>query len=232
MSNVLEVSMRRSVMVTIAATILAAMNLAPTVPAIEEKPGSGYERDYLQIRIAADEIVAVRNRLPAVAVELEFDERVLIDRIRGRVGAVLTNLRFLAISTQSPDWLELRLDIKEAFSGVVTVSQRMGLLLTADRAVGFDEGSRALVTYAIPLGEEVRGREAAFDVVAFATARRAVVLARGDDRFRAVEFEVAETFRSLAVTTGLVAVETSKRLLAFRTSSRTWSTRPLQPTEY
>jgi hypothetical protein len=209
-----------------------AVNLSQTVPAIEEKTGSGSETAYLQIRIAADEIVAVRNRLPAAAVELEFDESVLIDRIRGRVGAVLTNLRFLAISTRSPDWLELVLDIKEAFSGTVNLSERMGLLLTADRATGFDEGARALVTYDMPLGEEVRARDTARDVVAFATARRAVVMVRGDGRFRSIEFEVAETFRGLAVTTGLVSVETSERLLTFKTSSKTWSTRPLQSIEY
>lgn len=221
--------MRRAVMSILAGMILAAMSLSQTVPALEEKPGSGYERDYLQIRIAADEIVAVRNRLPTVAVELEFDERVLIDRIRGRVGAVLTNLRFLAISTQSPDWLELPLDIKEAFSGTVTLSKRMGLLLTSDRAAGFDDGARTLVTYDIPLGEEVRARGAARDVAAFATARQAVVLVRGDESFRSIEFEVAETFRTLTATAGLVTVETSERLLTFQTSSKTWSTRPLRP---
>lgn len=220
--------MRRLVMCTLAGMILA-MNLSQTAPAFEEKPGSGYETDYLQIRIAADEIVAVRNRLPAAAVGLEFDERVLIDRIRGRVGAVLTNLRFLAISTRSQNWLELPLDIKEAFSGTVTLSKRMGLLLTADRAAGFDDGARALVTYDIPLGEEVRARDAARDVVAFATASRAVVLARGDGRFRSIELEVAEIFRGLTVTAGLVSVETSERLLTFQTSSKTWSTRPLRP---
>jgi len=223
--------MQRLAVWMLALGILAG--LATGAVALREYPGSDddYGPDYLHIRTTDGAVVAIRNRRPPLTVNLAVNEQVLAVRTEGRIGAVLTDQRFLAVSIRSPQWVEQGLEIKEGFRGELRLSQEIALLVTPQRAVVFELESSAMAAYDLPLGEVPVALEAGSKAAAFATATRTVVFDRGSGNFRELEFEVGEDFRSLRVGAGVVSLETSKRLLTFRASSGRWTARPLSPLE-
>jgi hypothetical protein len=147
-------------------------------------------------------------------------------RSAGYVGGVLTTDRFLAISTRSQDWLEQDLEPDEAYSGSISLSENMVLLLTQQRAVAFDGRNDVMADFDMPLGEYVIAKEVGYRAAAIVTGQRAVAYGQGHQNFSVVEFDPSESFRRLYISFGVVTVETSNRLLTFDASTGRWSTRP------
>ncbi|MBW1899418.1 MAG: hypothetical protein JRI61_10210 [Deltaproteobacteria bacterium] len=97
--------------------------------------------DLIYIAKSKNKIIAVIEGGNKISLGLQAKEKVLWRGSNGYLGALLTNHRFLVISTSSNAWQVLHLKTDESEKGVASLSPYIALLVTDDRAIGFDAAS-------------------------------------------------------------------------------------------
>ncbi|HKJ98127.1 MAG TPA: hypothetical protein VJ959_04335 [Desulfotignum sp.] len=189
-----------------------------------------YEEDlyeeYLQLQRNENRILAFSGRKPSVAVDLEIGEKVRLSEEKGHVGAVLTNKRFLAISSMSGKWVSEPLISGEVNTAGLTVGEKVAMVVTDRRIIGFTPMKEGFIAYDLPIGTEVRARDAGENFAIVAMSERAVGLSSETGNFRDIEFDIGESFTFLEMATTLALVHTEDNIYAYRGASGTWSIRP------
>jgi hypothetical protein len=97
--------------------------------------------DLIDIAESKGKIIAIIEGSKTVTFNLRPNEKVLWSDSRGYLGAFLTDQNFFVISTSLNAWQALPLSLGESGKGFASLSEYIALLVTKDRAVGFDATS-------------------------------------------------------------------------------------------
>ena len=161
--------------------------------------------------------------------ELELDlrlgERVAWKVAQGRVGMALTDQRILAVAVASGTWQELDRQNGEEVAGHALLGDRVALLVTSRRAIGYDGGSRNLVQASLGLREEVVAARAGRNVAVIVTNRRALGLSPAVGGFFATTVQLGERLERIDVESNLATLTMNHRLLIFRSPTGSWESR-------
>ena len=160
-----------------------------------------------------------------LALRLRLDEHVVWKTTQGRVGMVLTDQRVLAVAVNSGAWQQTGLQIGEEAFGSAQLGDRVGLLVTSRRAIGFDGGSRNLLETRLGLRERVLATGVGLNVAVLVTDRRALGLSPAVGGFFDTPILLGETVERVEAESNLATVTTSRRLLVCRTPSGSWEIR-------
>ena len=139
-----------------------------------------------------------------------------------RLGAFLTDQHFFVISTSLNAWQALPLRLDESKKGVASLSEYIALLVTKDRAVGFDATSNRFIETQIPLQDELIAAEVERYVAVVITSSRAFGLAAESSAFTEIFLQGGETIEEIKLTYSKATVRTSDRLLTFEASGLPW----------
>ena len=182
--------------------------------------------DVLEILELDRELLAIDARGGGqLEIGLRLEERVLWKTTRGRVGMVLTDQRVLAVAAGSGTWQQIELQSGEEAQGQARLGDRVGLLLTSRRAIGFDGGSRNLLESSLGLRERVLATTVGRNVAVVVTDRRALGLSPSTGGFFDTPVQLGESVVRVEAESNLATVTTNRRLLIFRTPTSTWEVR-------
>ena len=179
--------------------------------------------DLIDIAESNSKIIAIIEGRKTISFDLRPNEKVLWSGSNGYLGAFLTNVRFFVISTSSDAWQVLPLKLDESEKGVVSLSPYIALLVSGDRAIGFDAASNLFVETQLPIHDELLAAEAENYVAVVITSSRAFGLAAETSVFTEIRFRIRETVEAIKVTSSKATVRTSDRLLTFDANGSTWN---------
>lgn len=183
----------------------------------------GPVEDMIDIHVGKDKLVAVKQGATVSEKELQLKEKVRWQGSRGYIGAVLTSERLLAVSGSLSGWVEL--DLLLAESGrlpKILLSDRLLLMITKKRMIGFDGGTRSWALMDIPLHEQVVDRAIDVYVAVVITTGGVYGLARGAGSFIEEPFQKNETVLSVDTSAYNASIRTTRRLLIFKSSGAYW----------
>jgi len=179
--------------------------------------------DLIDIFESNSKIIAIIEGKKAITFDLRSNEKVLWSDSNGYLGAFLTNEHFFAISTSSDAWQALPLRLDESKKGVASLSPYIALLVTGDRAIGFDAASNQFIETQLPIHDELLVAEAEKYVAVVITSSRAFGLATKTSAFTEIRLRIRETVEAIKVTSSKATVRTSDRLLTFEAKGSTWN---------
>jgi len=162
-----------------------------------------------------------------VAERLALDETVLWSSSRGAVGVALTTDRVLAVGIESGQWQEARYQRTESAPTSAQLGDRIAVVITSQRAIGFDGGSGNLVEVRLGLKEQVVAVEVGANSAVVVTDRRALGLSPSAGGFFPVKIQLNERLESLVAKSNIATLRTDRRLLIFRSRSGSWEERNL-----
>jgi hypothetical protein len=179
--------------------------------------------DLIDIAESKSKIIAIIEGRKTISFGLRPKEKVLWSDANGYLGAFLTNVRFFVISTSSDAWQILPLRINESEKGVASLSPYIALLVTGDRAIGFDAASNRFIETQLPIHDELLAAEVEKHVAVVITSSRAFGLAAEASAFTEIHLRVRETIEAIKITASKATVRTSDRLLTFEAKGSTWN---------
>ena len=178
--------------------------------------------DLIDIAESKGKIIAIIEGRKTITFDLRPDEKVLWSGSRGYLGAFLTDQHFFVISTSLSAWRALPLRLDESGKGVASLSPYIALLVTKNRAVGFDTTSNRFVETLLPIHDELLAAEVERYVAVVITSSRAFGLAAESSAFTQIILGIRETIEDIKLTSSKATVRTSDRLLTFETSGSAW----------
>ena len=179
--------------------------------------------DLIDIAESKSKIIAIIEGRKTISFDLRINEKVLWSDTNGYLGAFLTNLRFLVISTSLDAWQALPLRLNESEKGVASLSPYIALLVTGDRAIGFDAASNRFIEARLPIHDELLAAKAEKYVAVVITSSRVFGLATKTSAFAEIFLRVRETIEAIKITSSKATVRTSDRLLTFEATGSTWN---------
>ena len=186
-------------------------------------------REYLRLQIDKNTILAFSGTEHPVSIALQTGETVKIIRQKGYVGAVLTNIRFLAISSVSGRWLSESLNLDEEDNADLILGEKVAMLVTNSRIIGFTYRRDSFVYYELPMGKRIIEKDAGKDFGIVVMSDRAVGLSSKTGDFTETDFDMDESFKSLEMAATFALVNTNDNIYSYRGSSGAWSVRPKPP---
>lgn len=162
-----------------------------------------------------------------LAARLELGEQVRFARQRGRVGVVVTDRRLLAVASRSGSWQEARYRSGEAPPEDVALGDRVALVVTPVRAIGFDGKTGNLLEATLGPQERVLESGVGQNVAVVVSDRRALGMSAARGGFFETRLRVGEQVATLRPLADTVTLHTSKRLLVFRGPTGSWEERRL-----
>ena len=178
--------------------------------------------DLIDIAESKGKIIAIIEGRETVTFDLRPNEKVLWSGSSGYLGAFLTDQHFFVISTSLSAWRALPLRLDESGKGVASLSEYMALLVTKDRAVGFDATSNRFVETLLPIQDELVAAKVERYVAVVITSSRAFGLATESSAFTEINLRTNETIEEIKLTYSKATVRTSDRLLTFEASGLPW----------
>ena len=192
------------------------------------EPGLGPREDRVQWISLARELVAVDSASSAEhRAPLGVGEHVLQSWVDGEIGVALTERRLLAVTTNTGGVHEVRLRGGERVVSGPDLGDRVALVVTSERALGFDGGSGNWLEASLGPRERVVATAVANHVAALATERRALALSPLRGGFFEAPLSLQEAPVSLSASGDLATLRTRTRLLVFRAGAARWSERSL-----
>ena len=179
--------------------------------------------DLIDIAESKGKIIAIIEGRKTITFDLRPNEKVLWSGSKGYLGAFLTDLNFFVISTSLNSWQALPLRLDESGKGVASLSEYIALLVTKDRAVGFDATASRFTETQLPLHDALIAAEAERYVAVVITSSRAFGLAAESSAFTEIRLRSRETIEAIKITSSKATVRTSDRLLTFEATGSTWN---------
>ena len=205
----------RKTLITLTLFIILAYTISSNAEEVIE--------DLIDIAESKGKVIAVIEGDRTIPVTLRQNEKVLWSDSNGYLGAFLTNVRFFVISTSSDAWQALPLKLDESEKGVAYLSPYIALLVTGDRAIGFDAASNRFIETQLPIHDELLAAGAEKYVAVVITSSRAFGLAAETSAFAEIPLRVRETIEAIKITSSKATVRTSDRLLTFEAKGSTWN---------
>jgi hypothetical protein len=206
--------------------LLFAMFLLPTPIGAQRVAGEIPLADVLEVLVIDREILAIDAAGGGQTVaRLRLDETVLWKRARGKVGIVITNQRILAAATQSAAWQEMDYRLNEVAPNEALLGDRVALVITSQRVVGFNGGSANLVEYGLGPRERVLAVRAGENVGVVVTNRRALGLSPFVGGFFNTPINLNDPIESVTADSNFATLISERRLLTFRATTGSWEER-------
>ncbi len=208
--------------------------LAPfLLPIAVEPPGARAQfhdeiplADVLEVLVLDRHLVAIDAEGGGqTAVKLRLNENVLWTGSRGKVGVGITDQRLLAVATRSAAWQEADYQLTESPPASALLGDRVALVTTARRAIGFDGGSGNLVETPLGLRETVLAKRVGENAAVVVTDRRALGLSPTAGGFFPVDLQLTEKIESVQASANFVTITSDRRVLIFRSPTGTWEER-------
>jgi len=177
--------------------------------------------DVLDVQIVDDEVIGIRDGSPATRERLQRGETVEWKGARGTVGGVLTNRRFLAVSSTSAGWREVRL-LRDDGPAQIVLGANVLLCITDRRVIALPGPAGELTEERFGPGEFLLESSANEQVAAVVTNRRAFGYTSQASDATIARLNVQEELDSLKVLATTVSLRTTRRLLIFRSSTGRW----------
>lgn len=183
------------------------------------------DKEYLQVQTLDDKVVVFRNKKPSPPVNLEVGEQVFTIKEEGHMAAVVTDRRFLAISSVSESWLSEPLESGEADSATLEMGEAVVILVTDERFLGFGGTENRFVEVAFRVGENVLAENAGQNFGVVVTSDRAIGFASETGNYTEIALGTGNTFHSLEMAATLALVHTDDNIYVYRASTGAWSIR-------
>jgi hypothetical protein len=182
--------------------------------------------DVLEVFVLDRQLVAIDARGGGQKeTRLRLGERVSWTGARGKVGVALTDQRILAVAAGSAAWQQADRRRAEGLPSQALLGDRVALVVTSHRAIGFDGGSGNLVESSLGVRERVLAARAGENVAVVVTDRRALGLSPSVGGFFEAKLRLEERFESLEAGANLATLTTDRRVLIFRAPSGSWEER-------
>ena len=182
--------------------------------------------DVLNVLVLDREVLAVDARSGGqIRVSLRLNEHVHWFGSRGKVAVVLTDQRILAVAVSSGAWQQTDLQRDETPPLEAELGERIALIVTSVRILGFDGGSGNLVESRLGINEKLLQMRAGATVGVAVTDRRALALSSDAGGFFTAKIGLQERLEAVAVSANLATVTTHRRLLVFRGPTGSWEER-------
>jgi len=182
--------------------------------------------DILDVVLVDRELLAFDARSGGQrSVRLRLDESVVWKGVRGQVGVVITNERVLAIAAGSAAWQTEDKHLEEVLPTYALLGDRVALIITSRRAIGFDGATGNLIETSLGIREKVLGIRTGENVAVVATDRRALGLSPQVGGFFPTKLQLAERVESLDTSANLATLTTNRRVLIFRAPFGSWEER-------
>jgi hypothetical protein len=182
--------------------------------------------DTLEVLVLDRKLVAIDARHGGQREEsLRLHEAVVWTGSRGDVGVVLTDERVLAVAGRSAAWQFEDFGREESAPERAVLGDRVALIVTSHRALGFNGGSGNLVESRLGIRENVIAQRAGENVAVVVTDRRALGLSPLVGGFFEAKILAAEKIESVTANANLATVTTNRRVLIFRATTGTWEER-------
>jgi len=206
---------------------LAILLLAGVDSAFAESPSLDVPlSDILEVFLLDRDLIAVDAESGAQrAARLRLNEKLLWSGARGRVGVAITDQRVLAVAVGSAAWQASERQRGETLPEQAQLGDRVALVVTSKRVLGFDGGSGNLVESALGVREKMEAVRVGDNVAVAVTDRRALGLSPVAGGFFPVKLQLAERIESVQAGPNLVTLTTNRRVLLFRTPTGTWEER-------
>jgi len=202
----------------------AVARSAEAVPGLNEVPLS----KLLEVMIADRSLLAFDARAGGQIREpLRLGERVLWHGSKGEVGAVLTDQRILAVGVGSAAWRVVELQLGEEAPPQAMLGDRVVLVVTTRRALGFGGQPIRLSEQALGVQESVLAQRIGENVGVVITDRRALGFSPYQPGFAGIKLWIRESIESVSAAANLATLRSNRRILIFRSSTRSWEERRL-----
>jgi hypothetical protein len=183
----------------------------------------------LELVFEENSVIAFEAEGGSIAQNLEIGEQVYWHAAQGAIGVVLTDRRILAVSANSGSFQEARYRRGESPPTEALLGDRVAIVATSERAVGFDGGSGNLIEYRFSPQESLVTAQTGANVVVVVTDRKLLGLSPFVGGFFPTPLFVRERVERINPSPNLVTVQTDHRYLTFRSDSTIWTelNRPL-----
>jgi hypothetical protein len=200
--------------------------LLTTALAWAQRPDEVPLADILEVLVLDGQLVAIDARGGGQKeTPLRLDERVAWTGARGKIGVALTDQRILAVAAGSAAWQHVARRHQERLPSEALLGDRVALVVTSRRAVGFDGGSGNLVESSLGIRERVLAARTGENVAVVVTDRRALGLSPSVGGFFEAKIRLEERLESVDAGANLATVTTDARVLIFRAPSGSWEER-------
>jgi len=204
-----------------AAILSFSLFAIPTTAA--SSPGSTPLTDLLQVLVVDRDLVAIDDAGGGQTLEhLRLDERVVWQGSRGKLGVVLTDQRALAVATQSSAWQSIDYGRDEQPDEAAYLGERVAVIATSERILGFDGHAGNFVEYRLGLREQVSGIAVGENVAVVVTDRHAIGLSPFVGGFFRTPVALRDAIESVSAESTLATVMTEHHVLTFRASTGRW----------
>jgi hypothetical protein len=209
------------------ALLLVMLTLLPLragtqIPPVDPRVPLG---DLIEIVFEARDVIAFGAQGGSQSTRLELGERVIWYGVQGAVGVVLTDRRLLAISASFGGFQELRYLRSEKPAEVALLGDRVALVVTTERALGFDGGSSNIVEYRLGPQESLLAMRTDANVAVVITDRNLLGLSPFTGGFFSTDFHLRERLERISLAPNLATVTTNRRYLVFRSGAKIWTER-------
>lgn len=178
--------------------------------------------DLIDITESSGKIYAFVASGKSSSFDLKARESVKWHDSEGFLGAFLTNFRFFVVSDTSDGWQVFSLRLNEAEESVASLSAKVALLATGDRAIAFDAATNRFIETQIPIRDKIVSAETGDHIAVVITSSRAFAMATGSSAFAKTPFKLGETVESIKITSTKASVTTQDRLLIFVAQRSAW----------
>lgn len=182
--------------------------------------------DVVDVVVLDDELIAIDAFGGVVGVTRPIlGEEVLWSGAQGQVGLVLTDRRALAVASGTGGWRSIDYFIYETPAEEALLADRVALVVTDQRIIGFDAERGHWTERRLELEEAPLEAQVGVGVGAVVTSHRVLALSAGAGTFREVDLLGREVLESLSARGDLATVTTSSRLLVYRAEGDVWAAR-------
>jgi hypothetical protein len=207
---------------------LAAVAEMPGAARAQTTPPSDVPLVDLVDLLAIDrELIAIRS-VGQLAIRLQIGEQLLWRGNRGKLAVALTDRRVLAAASRSAAWQELGLRREEQLPDFALLGDRVGLILTDERVIGFNAEAGNFAEYDLGVREVVLHHRVGANTAVVVTDRNAVALSAFAGGFFRAKLGLRERIEAVEAIANLATVTTDRRLLIFRAATGAWSEKKLE----
>jgi len=194
---------------------LAQFGLAPSEVELE---------DVIEIEILGRDLFAYDLLSTArPMVRLEIGENLRWHDAAGRVALVMTDRRVLAASPGVESWREVRYRLHEKVAPRALLGTRVALLMTTNRALGYDARTGLWLSRDIGPNEQVAAARVGAGTAVVVTNRNAYGLSPSAGGFFVQPMTIHERLLGVRVEANMATVSTSQRVLVFRAPTGIWT---------
>ena len=205
---------------------IAPLRAGSQMPPVDPRVPLG---QLLELAFEENTVIAFDAQGGSIAQNLELGEEVHWYGTQGAIGIVLTDRRILAVAANSGSFQEARYRRGESTPSEALLGDRVAIVATSERAVGFDGGSGNLIEYRFGPQESLVAAQTGANVVVVVTDRKLLGLSPFVGGFFPTPLFVRERVERINPSPNLVTVQTDHRYLTFRSDSTIWTelNRPL-----